>query len=71
MATQEFSVDGLHCHGCADTVKEVVSALPGVESVEVALDTKGTSKVTVSASQELSTTQVQEALDKEGNFSVV
>lgn len=30
-------VTGMHCGGCISSVKSVLSALPGVESVEVTL----------------------------------
>lgn len=30
-------VTGMHCGGCVSSVKSVLSALPGVESVEVTL----------------------------------
>ncbi|WP_433722040.1 heavy-metal-associated domain-containing protein [Nocardia sp. CA-129566] len=72
MSTQVFSVDGLHCRGCAQTIKDVVIQLPGVESVTVDLDTKGTSRVTVSADHELAAAELQRALDRDGdNFAVV
>ncbi|MGX1773719.1 heavy-metal-associated domain-containing protein [Nocardia brasiliensis] len=71
MLTQTFSVDGLHCRGCAQTVKDVVSGIPGVGSVDVDLDTKSTSRVTVSADRELAAADLQRALDRDGdNFSV-
>jgi copper chaperone len=71
MATQVFSIDGLHCHGCAETVTSAISGLPTVSSVTVDLDTKGTSTVTVEAEQTLSGADVQSVLDAEGNFAVL
>lgn len=31
-------ISGMHCGGCVNSVKSVLSALPGVERVEVTLD---------------------------------
>jgi copper chaperone len=31
-------ISGMHCSGCVNSVKSVLSALPGVERVEVTLD---------------------------------
>lgn len=70
MATT-FSVDGLHCQGCAETVKRTISASPGVNSVQVALQTKGVSTVTVDAGHELNADEIQAALNTQGNFTVV
>ena len=59
MTTQVFSIDGLHCHGCVQTVNSAISGLPAVKSVDVDLDTKGTSKVTVEAEPPVSRDDVQ------------
>ena len=40
----EPSISGMTCSGCADTVKRVLSRVPGVASVEVDLD-KGAAAV--------------------------
>jgi copper chaperone len=71
MASQQFSVDGLHCQGCANTVTDVLMKLSAVTSVDVDLDTKSTSTVRVEAEPPLSAADVQAALDSEGNFTVV
>ena len=70
MAPQQFSVDGLHCQGCANTDTDALLKLSGVTSVDVDLDTEGTSTVRIAAAQPLSTADVQAALDKQGNFTV-
>ena len=44
----ELSISGMTCSGCADTVKRVLSRVPGVTSVEVDLD-KGAAIVVGSA----------------------
>ncbi|MDE2392035.1 MAG: MerR family DNA-binding protein [Rhodospirillales bacterium] len=35
MKTQIFSIDGMHCEGCAETVRTLLSREPGVKAVEV------------------------------------
>lgn len=71
MSTTTYSVDGLHCQGCVNTVTRTITALPDVKSVSVDLNTRGVSTVTIDAGHELATSEIQEALDKEGNFAVV
>jgi copper chaperone len=71
MTNQVFSVDGLHCHGCAETVSTAIGGMSTVRSVDVNLDTKGTSLVTVEAEPPVSRADVQAVLDAEGNFVVV
>jgi copper chaperone CopZ len=51
-------------------VTEEVSALPGVESVDVDLVAGGTSTVTVQASTELTDEAVAEALDEAGAYAL-
>jgi len=38
VVARDFQVSGMTCMGCVATVKRVVSALPGVEKVDVSLD---------------------------------
>ncbi|UGT82110.1 heavy-metal-associated domain-containing protein [Mycobacterium kansasii] len=45
MAEQTFSVDGLRCAGCVDTVTNALTALQRVNSVAVDLDADGPSTV--------------------------
>jgi copper chaperone len=71
MAQQQFSVDGLHCQGCAQTVTTALMALPAVTAIDVDLDMNGTSTVRVDAEPPLSAAEVQAALEAQGNFSVV
>jgi copper chaperone len=70
MPQQTFSIDGLHCQGCAKTVTDALTGLPTVTAVDVDLDTTGRSKVKVEADSALSAADVQSALDAVGNFSV-
>ncbi|THV40910.1 heavy-metal-associated domain-containing protein [Glycomyces buryatensis] len=58
-----YVVKGMTCGHCASSVTEEVSALPGVEKVDVALET---GKVTVTSADELATEKVGEAVDEAG-----
>lgn len=71
VSTTAYSVDGLHCHGCVDTVTRTLSTLPGVNSVTIDLDINGVSTVNVDAARTLPADEIQIALDREGNFTVV
>ena len=71
MAEQTFSVDGLHCEGCVQTITTALTALRPVSAVSVDLNSEGTSAVRISTDVELSPEQVQAALKGEGNFTVV
>lgn len=69
MVQQEFRVDGLHCQGCANTVKAALSQLEAVRSIEVELGEP--SMVRVDSADLLTAGQVQAALNEEGEFSVL
>jgi copper chaperone len=71
MAEQTFSVDGLHCQGCVETLTTALTALRPVRGVSIDLSAKGTSTVRISTNVELTREQVQAALKDEGNFTVV
>lgn len=71
MSRATFSVDGLHCQGCAGTVEKVISTIPDVHSVTVDLDIEGLSKITIEADHDLRAEEVQEALRTGGNFTLV
>lgn len=45
--TVELSVNGMTCSHCVASVTEELSEVPGVENVEVILNSGATSKVTV------------------------
>jgi copper chaperone len=71
MAEQTFSIDGLHCPGCVETITTALTALKPVSAVCIDLDTEGTSTVKVSTNVELTREQVEAALKGEGNFTVL
>ena len=37
METLELKIDGMHCDGCVKSVTRTLTALPGVEKVDVSL----------------------------------
>jgi copper chaperone CopZ len=71
MTTTTYSVDGLTCGHCVGAVTAELSALDGVESVEVDLAPRGTSTVVVASAQPLSDEQVLAALDEAGDYRLV
>jgi copper chaperone CopZ len=38
METALLKIDGMHCNGCAETIKSVVERQPGVQAAEVSYD---------------------------------
>ena len=69
--SQSFSVTGLSCQSCVNHVTEAIKALPGVQSVSVDLEPKGTSTVHVEAAEPLGDDEVRAALAEEGNYSLL
>ena len=62
--TAEYSVTGLTCGSCAGRVSSALSALDGVQDVQIALVPGGTSIVSVISSQNLTRTSVQDVVEK-------
>lgn len=58
-----YVVKGMTCGHCAGSVTQELSALPGVEGVDVALET---GKVTVKSEAALTEDAVREAVDEAG-----
>ncbi|GAA2166055.1 MULTISPECIES: heavy-metal-associated domain-containing protein [Glycomyces] len=58
-----YEVKGMTCGHCAGSVTQEISALPGVENVDVALET---GEVTVKSAAALTVDQVREAVDEAG-----
>ncbi|GAA1676054.1 heavy-metal-associated domain-containing protein [Glycomyces endophyticus] len=58
-----YVVKGMTCGHCAGSVTQELTALPGVENVDVALDT---GRVTVTSAAALTEEQVREAVDEAG-----
>lgn len=67
MNTTEYTVTGMTCSHCERSVTQEVSALPGVESVEVSA---ATGLLKVSASVALDDAEVLAAVDEAGYAAV-
>lgn len=61
--TQTFTVTGMTCGHCVSSVTEEISEIPGVESVDVVLDSGA---VTVTSSQPLEQSAVRAAVEEAG-----
>ncbi|WP_432497389.1 heavy-metal-associated domain-containing protein [Kineococcus auxinigenes] len=61
-----YGVIGMTCGHCVGTVREELSALPGVTAVEVVLVAGGTSTVTITATAALQQATVAAAVDDAG-----
>lgn len=70
MTQQTFDVDGLHCGGCVNTVRETILALSGVTAVDVTLGTNAPSVVRVETDDDLDPDLVQRSLAERGDFLI-
>jgi copper chaperone len=61
--TRTFTVQGMTCGHCVSSVTEEVQEIPGVQSVDVVLETGA---VTVTSSQPLDDTAVRAAVEEAG-----
>jgi copper chaperone len=61
--TRTFTVQGMTCGHCVSSVTEEVQEVPGVESVDVVLETGA---VTVTSSEPLDDTAVRAAVEEAG-----
>ncbi len=68
MTTSTYSVTGMTCGHCVSAVTSELTALPGVENVDVDLAAGGVSTVTVTSAEPLSDEQVTGALDEAGDY---
>jgi copper chaperone len=71
MTRHTLAVDGLHCGGCVNTVRDALLAIEGVQSVEVTLGSAAPSEVVLDAVRDVSTDEVQAALSGGGAFQLV
>ena len=69
--TSTYSVQGMTCSHCASAVSQEVSALEGVQSVEVDLVAGGVSTVRVVSEAPLADDTVAAALDEAGDYTLV
>ena len=63
MTTERFQVPGVSCQHCVNAITKEVSALPGVQRVQVALDDK---TVTVEHGEQVGTDQIVAAINEAG-----
>jgi copper chaperone CopZ len=68
MTTSTYSVTGMTCGHCVSAVTSELTALPGVDAVDVDLAAGGVSTVTVTSAEPLSREQVEGALDEAGDY---
>ncbi|WP_300048231.1 cation transporter [Trueperella sp.] len=66
-----LKVNGMTCNHCVAHVTEELMELPGVDSVDVTLDPKGTSEIRLATSAEVSDDALREAVDEAGSYTVV
>lgn len=62
----DYAVTGLTCGSCAGRVSTAIGALDGVEDVQIALVPGGVSTVSVTTTQPLAASSVQDAVEKAG-----
>jgi len=63
MITEQFQVPGVSCQHCINAITSEVTAIPGVQNVEVALDSK---VVTVAHAEQVSADQIVAAIIEAG-----
>jgi copper chaperone len=63
MTTERFQVPEVSCQHCVNAITKEVSAIPGVQRVQVALDDK---TVTVEHGSQVSTNQIVAAINEAG-----
>ncbi|MCT1656012.1 MULTISPECIES: heavy-metal-associated domain-containing protein [Brevibacterium] len=66
MHTTTITVSGMTCEHCERAVKEELSALDGVRSVDVDLVAGGDSTVRIASDAELSAVAIEAAVDEAG-----
>ena len=69
-STTTVSVSGMTCGHCVSSVSEELESLDGVEAVDVDLNAGGVSTVTITSSQELSPSEIGEAVAEAGYLVV-
>jgi copper chaperone CopZ len=61
--TNTYTVSGLHCSGCVASVSEEVREIPGVENVDLVLETGA---LTVTTNQSVDDDAVKAAVEEAG-----
>ena len=68
VTTEQFQVPGVSCQHCINAITQEVSALPGVQRVQVALDSK---TVTVEHGEQVATDAIIAAINEAGYDEVM
>jgi copper chaperone CopZ len=68
--TTTVSVSGMTCGHCVSAVSEELEALAGVEAVDIELNAGGVSTVTITSSNDLSPSEIGEAVAEAGYLVV-
>ena len=68
--TTTVSVSGMTCGHCVSDVSEELEALAGVEAVDIELNAGGISTVTITSSDDLSPSEIGEAVAEAGYLVV-
>ncbi|MDQ0674900.1 MULTISPECIES: heavy-metal-associated domain-containing protein [Micrococcaceae] len=68
--TTTVSVAGMTCGHCVSAVSEELESLAGVEAVDVELNAGGVSTVTITSSNDLSPSEIGEAVAEAGYLVV-
>jgi len=66
MSTVIVDVEGMTCQHCVKAVTAEVEGIPGVTEVSIALESEGTSHVSVTADAEVSPEALQTAIEEAG-----
>lgn len=65
-----ITVSGMTCNHCVSSVSEEIEAIEGVEKVDVDLNPRGLSAVTVTSTREIPHDQIGEAVAEAGYMVV-
>ena len=66
--SSKFTINGMTCQGCANTIQEGLSTNPDIDLAEIVLETN---ELTITSNQPMSVEQVDSLLSNLGNYNVV
>ncbi len=66
MSSKTVNVDGMTCDHCVHAVTEEISKIPGVTGVNIDLHANAISPVTIASDQEISDSDIAEAVEEAG-----
>lgn len=67
MTTNQYQVSGMTCGHCEMSIREEVTAIPGIESIEVSAKT---GRLSVTASADIDDVQILAAVEEAGYTAV-